>query len=125
MWCQYLTPTPLSARLKFKGADAYLAGIEELTDDKLCQELRTHGVEAGPIVNTTRLLYQKKLAEAMANRAKGVAIWGDGGGGGGGSYGKWIMSCCIFGSCPPDFPYSLPQLLSQENWLHLLERKPV
>ena len=51
---------------------------------------------------TTRLLYQKKLAEAMANRAKGVAIWGDGGGGGGGgawvSYGKWIMSCCIFGS---------------------------
>ena len=27
---------------------------------------------------TTRLLYQKKLAEAMANRAKGVAIWGDG-----------------------------------------------
>eukprot|EP00731_Ephydatia_muelleri_P023720 Em0015g1303a len=65
--------------LKFKGADAYLAGIEELTDDKLCQELRTHGVEAGPIVNTTRLLYQKKLAEAMANRAKGVAIWGDGG----------------------------------------------
>ena len=31
-------------------------------------------------MDTTRLLYQKKLAEAMANRAKGVAIWGDGGG---------------------------------------------
>ena len=81
-------------------------------------------------MDTTRLLYQKKLAEAMANRAKGVAIWGDGGGvcvEGGGlvSYGMWIMSCCIFGSCPPDFPYSLPQLLSQENWLHPLERKPV
>lgn len=48
-----------------------MAGVEKLTDDELAEELRKYEVAAGPIVDTTRALYQRKLAQAMAARAKG------------------------------------------------------
>ena len=47
---------------------------EALTDEELLEELRKHGVLAGPILDSTRAVYQKKLAQAMAERAKGVSV---------------------------------------------------
>ena len=52
--------------------DSYMAAVEKLSDDELMEELRRHDLVAGPVVETTRRLYQKKLAQAMADQAKGV-----------------------------------------------------
>lgn len=50
-----------------------MAQVEALTDEELLEELRKHGVLAGPILDTTRAVYRKKLAQAMAEQAKGVS----------------------------------------------------
>ena len=66
---------PLSSKkhsrtTKLANAEAYVAQVEALTDEELLEELRKHGVLAGPILDTTRAVYRKKLAQAMAEQAK-------------------------------------------------------
>ncbi|KAL3061269.1 lamina-associated polypeptide 2-like [Trematomus bernacchii] len=41
------------------------AEVTDLTDDDLKQQLAKHGVETGPIVATTRKLYEKKLQKVL------------------------------------------------------------
>eukprot|EP00731_Ephydatia_muelleri_P003722 Em0001g3722a len=70
---------PLSSKknsrtTKLANAEAYMTQAEALTDEELLEELRKHGVLAGPILDSTRAVYQKKLAQAMAERAKGAHV---------------------------------------------------
>lgn len=42
-----------------------MTAIADLTDDELRQQLQDYGVNVGPIVSTTRLFYEKKLAKLI------------------------------------------------------------
>ena len=42
-----------------------------MSDEELAEQMRAFGEEAGPIIDTTRGVYQRKLAKLMAERAKG------------------------------------------------------
>ena len=46
--------------------DSYLPDIKTMSDEELIEELRDYGATPGPITNTTRLVYQKKLASFKA-----------------------------------------------------------
>ena len=48
-----------------------MAGVSQLSDEELMEELRRYGEEPGPILDSTRGLYQKKLAKLMAEKTKG------------------------------------------------------
>jgi hypothetical protein len=49
---------------------AYMADVVQLSDEDLLEELRKYGESPGPIVESTRGLYQKKLARLMAQKTK-------------------------------------------------------
>ena len=53
-----------------------MADVARLSDEELVEELRRYGEDPGPIVETTRGLYQKKLARLMGEKAKGWCIRG-------------------------------------------------
>jgi len=44
--------------------------VDSMDDDQLLQSLKENNIEAGPIGNTTRDLYKKKLKEALAGSAE-------------------------------------------------------
>ena len=45
--------------------------VARLTDEELVEELRSRGEEPGPVMDSTRGVYQRKLAKLMAEKAKG------------------------------------------------------
>ena len=45
--------------------------VARLTDEELVEELRSRGEEPGPVMDSTRVVYQRKLAKLMAEKAKG------------------------------------------------------
>ena len=49
-----------------------MAEVVQLSDEELLEELRKYGENPGPIVDSTRGLYQKKLARLVAQKTKGV-----------------------------------------------------
>ncbi|CAI8044206.1 hypothetical protein GBAR_LOCUS24545 [Geodia barretti] len=49
---------------------AYMAEVVQLSDEELLEELRKYGENPGPIVDSTRGLYQKKLARLVAQKTK-------------------------------------------------------
>ena len=51
-----------------------------MSDGEVAESLRAFGEEPGPIMDSTRGVYQRKLAKLMAERAKGEEE-GRGGGG--------------------------------------------
>ncbi len=51
--------------------DTYLPGVLSLADAELKEELESFGKDLGPIVDSTRDLYQKMLAKLMAENAVG------------------------------------------------------
>ena len=51
-----------------------MADVCQLSDEELMEELRQFGETPGPIVDTTRGLYQKKLARLMAEKTKGGCV---------------------------------------------------
>jgi hypothetical protein len=53
--------------------DSYLPDIKTMSDEELIEELRDYGATPGPITNTTRLVYQKKLASFKAKGAVSVS----------------------------------------------------
>lgn len=48
-----------------------MAGVSQLSDEDLAEELRRYGENPGPIMDTTRGVYQRQLAKLMAERTKG------------------------------------------------------
>lgn len=42
-----------------------------MSDEDLAEELRRYGEDPGPIMETTRGVYQRQLAKLMAERTKG------------------------------------------------------
>lgn len=61
------------AALEESGQDVELTvDIAGLDDDQLLEMLQRHGVEAGPIVGSTRAFYQKKLSAALAGGLNGT-----------------------------------------------------
>lgn len=48
-----------------------MAGVSQLSDEDLAEELRRYGEDPGPIMETTRGVYQRQLAKLMAERTKG------------------------------------------------------
>ena len=47
-----------------------MAGVSQLSDGDLTEELRWYGVVPGPIIDSTREVYQNKLAKLMAEKTK-------------------------------------------------------
>jgi cobalamin biosynthesis Mg chelatase CobN len=60
----------LSLQTKTASQTAYMADVVQLSDEDLLEELRKYGESPGPIVESTRGLYQKKLARLMAQKTK-------------------------------------------------------
>ena len=54
-----------------------MAGVSQLSDEELVKELRRYGEEPGPVMDSTRGVYQRKLAKLMADKAKGACGWRD------------------------------------------------
>ena len=46
--------------------------LAPISDSQLLQELRKHNIDAGPVTSSTRSVYEKKLANVMAENAKGA-----------------------------------------------------
>ncbi|MCJ8741660.1 hypothetical protein PDJAM_G00073140 [Pangasius djambal] len=47
-----------------------MSSLRSKSSDELCKLLDEYGINHGPIVDSTRKLYEKKLAEAMAKNTK-------------------------------------------------------
>lgn len=62
----------LHVQTKTASQSSYMARVSQLTDEELAEELRKHGEDPGPIMETTRGVYQRKLAKLMAEKTKGV-----------------------------------------------------
>lgn len=56
---------------KTASQSSYMAGVSQLSDEDLAEELRRYGEDPGPIMETTRGVYQRQLAKLMAERTKG------------------------------------------------------
>lgn len=54
--------------------DTYLPSIAEMTDNDLVEELERYGINSGPITDTTRGVYQRKLAKLMSEKATGKCL---------------------------------------------------
>ena len=50
---------------------SYMASVSQLSDEELAEELRAYGEEPGPVMESTRGVYQRKLAKLMAEKTKG------------------------------------------------------
>jgi len=59
-------PTPrVSAKASNGEAAVEVANVNELNDEELLEALKKHGIEIGPIVDSTRPLYLKKLSAVL------------------------------------------------------------
>ncbi|KAF5903507.1 lamina-associated polypeptide 2, isoforms beta/gamma-like [Clarias magur] len=47
-----------------------MSSLSSKTSEELCKLLDEYGINHGPIVDSTRKLYEKKLTEAMSKRPK-------------------------------------------------------
>ena len=45
-----------------------------MSDKELMEELRKFGENPGPITDTTRVVYQRKLAKHLAEKTKGESV---------------------------------------------------
>ena len=54
--------------------DTYLPDVLDLPDSELLEELRGYGEDCGPITDSTRGVYQRKLAKLMAEKATGKCV---------------------------------------------------
>ena len=52
-------------------SDTYISQVAQMTDKQLLEELRQFGEDPGPITDTTRGVYQRKLAKHLAEKPKG------------------------------------------------------
>ena len=66
------TPLMQTKRVtKVAKSDTYISQVAQMTDKQLMEELRKFGEDPGPITDTTRGVYQKKLAKLFAEKPKG------------------------------------------------------
>lgn len=78
MLCDPLTAPPYSPALQLAqkaaaaNAELFLHGIRQLTDKELAAELKNYGFD-GPVVATTRAVYERKLATFRAE-VSGVCV---------------------------------------------------
>lgn len=54
--------------------DTYLDQVKKLSDGELASELKKYDSRIGPIVETTRAVYQRKLASLMSERLRKAAV---------------------------------------------------
>ena len=66
----------VASQTKTASQTTYMADVCQLSDEELLEELRKYGEDPGPIVESTRGLYQKKLARLMAEKTKGESLQG-------------------------------------------------
>ena len=79
--CKISTPLQLSTpflqtkRLtKAAKGDTYVSQVAQMSDKELMEELRKFGENPGPITDTTRGVYQRKLAKHLAEKTKGESV---------------------------------------------------
>ena len=60
-----------SLQSKTASQSTYMGDVCKLDDEELAEELRNYGENPGPILDSTRGVYQKKLARLMAEKTKG------------------------------------------------------
>lgn len=53
-------------------SDTYLAQVTQMSDGELVQQLRKFGEDPGPITDTTKGVYQRKLAKHLAEKTLGA-----------------------------------------------------
>ena len=61
LFSQCLVSTQATAQKKIS-IETYLPSVKLLSDEELVEDLKEHGVIPGPITESTRSVYQKKLA---------------------------------------------------------------
>lgn len=66
-----LLKNDITPQSKTASQSSYMAGVSQLSDEDLAEELRRYGEDPGPIMETTRGVYQRQLAKLMAERTKG------------------------------------------------------
>ena len=54
--------------------DTYVSQVAQMSDKELMEELRKFGENPGPITDTTRGVYQRKLAKHLAEKTKGESV---------------------------------------------------
>ncbi len=64
------SPRKASKKLDKTLFEDRLAEVEELSDGDLRKELQSRGIKAGPIVVTTRAVYERKLADVLTKPEK-------------------------------------------------------
>ena len=71
-----ITQTPPREKrfTKVASADHYLKQVTNISDTELASELKKYNVDVGPITDSTRSVYQRKLAKLMAEKAKGITM---------------------------------------------------
>ena len=72
-----ITQTPPREKrfTKVASADHYLKQVTNISDTELVSELKKYNVDVGPITETTRGVYERKLAKLMAEKAKGITMY--------------------------------------------------
>jgi len=57
-------------------SDTYLTQVTQMSDGELVEQLRKFGEDPGPITDTTKGVYQRKLAKHLAEKTLGAwKIW--------------------------------------------------